>query len=214
MQVAADVGEIDDGRRLAAERLLAQLGRTPRKFERAVDAPLVGRLRKRLERRHIRLRARGTHERRPESLRFGNHKLDRHAVDRYAHRAPLLPFEHSHDLRQVGEPLQRRVRVGRRADHRQQLAGVSPAPHIAGRLAAEGRRDASHELPGVIQQQAAPGPRLALTRQRLEQPSLGLWANSGTARSRPSAAAARSSSAVRTPSARASSTERFALRPR
>ena len=31
----------------------------------------------------------------------------------------------------------------------------------------------------MIQQQAAPGPRLALTRQRLEQPSLGLWADSG-----------------------------------
>ena len=47
MEVAADVRELDERRRLAAERRLAQLRRAPRQPERRVDALLVGRVRKR-----------------------------------------------------------------------------------------------------------------------------------------------------------------------
>ena len=56
--------------------------------------------------------------------------------------------------------------------------------------------------------------RLALAGERLEQPRLASSARSpARCRSRPAAAASRSSSAVRTPSARAISTERFAPEP-
>jgi hypothetical protein len=48
MEVAADVLQLDERRRLAAERLLAQLGWTPRKVERAVDRLLIRRVRERL----------------------------------------------------------------------------------------------------------------------------------------------------------------------
>jgi hypothetical protein len=45
VEVAADVVRRDESRRLAAERLLAQLRRTPGEIERAVDRLLIGRVR-------------------------------------------------------------------------------------------------------------------------------------------------------------------------
>jgi hypothetical protein len=42
MKVAADLGRRKEGRRRAAERLLAQLRLTPREAERGVDGRLVG----------------------------------------------------------------------------------------------------------------------------------------------------------------------------
>ena len=54
VQVAADVGDRDQRRRLAAERRLAQLRRAPRHAERAEQRLLVGRVRQRLERRDVR----------------------------------------------------------------------------------------------------------------------------------------------------------------
>ena len=45
VEVAADVSRLDERRRLAAERLLAQLRRAPGEVERAVDRLLVGRVR-------------------------------------------------------------------------------------------------------------------------------------------------------------------------
>ena len=174
VQVAADVLRLDERRRLAAERLLAQLRRAPGDVERAVDRLLVGRVRQRLERRDVRGRARRAHERGPEPLRLGGDELDRHALDRHPHRAPLVLLDHRDDLGQRGEARQHGARIRRGADHRQQLAGVAPAPHVAGRLAVERGRDASDELPGAVEQEPAPRSRLGLAGERLEQLRLGL----------------------------------------
>ena len=57
VEVAADVRELDERRRLAPERRLAQLGRAERDPERAVDALLVRRVRQRLERGDVLRRA-------------------------------------------------------------------------------------------------------------------------------------------------------------
>jgi hypothetical protein len=54
------------------------------------------------------------------------------------------------------------------------LAGVAPAPHVAGRLAAEGGRHASDQLPGAAQEEAALRSRLALAGERVEQLRLAL----------------------------------------
>ena len=215
MEVAADVVQLDERRRLAAERLLAQLRRAPGQVERAVDRLLVGRVRQRLERRDVRRRARRAHERGPEPLRLGGDQLDRHALDRHPDRAPLVLLDQRDDLGQRGEARQHGARIRRGADHRQQLAGVAPPPHVAGRLAVERGRDSSDQLPGAVQQEARAA---AAARPRGRAPR-GACASvfgpiPGTVRSRPAAAASRSSSAVRTSSARASSTERFAPSPR
>ena len=142
--------------------------------ERAVDRLLVGRVRQRLERRDVRGRARRAHERGPEPLRLGGDELDRHALDRHPHRAPLALLDHRDDLGQRGEARQHGARIRRGADDRQLLAGVAPPAHIAGRLAVERGRDAPDELPGAVEQQPAPRPRLGLAGERLEQPRLGL----------------------------------------
>jgi hypothetical protein len=122
MQVAANVSRLEESGRLAAEWLLAQLRRAPGDAERAVDGLLVGRVRERLECLDVRAGARRDHERGPESARVGDDELDRHAVDRHAERAPLVPLDDRDDLRQLGEAVQHGARVARGADDRQQLA--------------------------------------------------------------------------------------------
>ena len=134
-----------------------------------VDGLLVGRVRQRLERRDVRGRARRPHERGPEPLRLGDDELDRHALDRHADRAPLVLLDHRDDLGQRGEARQHGRGIRRGADHRELLAGVAPAPHVAGRLAAERGRDAADQLPGAVEEEAAPRSRLALAGERLEQ---------------------------------------------
>ena len=89
-------------------------------------------------------------------------------------RAPLGLLHHRDDLRQRGEARQHRRRIRRGADHREVLAGVPPAAHVAGRLAAEGGRHAADQLPGVVEEQAALRPRLALAGERVEQLRLAL----------------------------------------
>ena len=59
--------ELDELRRLAAERLLAQLRRAPRQAERPIDGGLVGRVGQRLERRDVGGRAGRAHERGAEA---------------------------------------------------------------------------------------------------------------------------------------------------
>src|SRR4029453_9633318 len=49
-----------------------------------------------------------------------------------------------------------------------------PAADIAGGLTVEGVRDASHELPGAVEQQATQRSGLGLASERLEEPRLGL----------------------------------------
>jgi hypothetical protein len=181
VEVAADVAGRDEGRRLAAERPLAQLRWAPRDVERGVDRLLVGRLRERLEGRDVRGRARRAQQRGPEPGGLRNDEFDRHALDRHPDRAPFAPLHDRHYLRQLREAGQHRARIGGGADDRQQLAGVAPPPHVAGRLAIEGGGDASHELPGAVEQQAAPRARLGLAAERLDQPRLGLRPDSGDA---------------------------------
>jgi hypothetical protein len=57
VQVAADLVERDERRRLAAERMLAQLRRAERDPERGIDGLFVAPVRQRLERADVRLRA-------------------------------------------------------------------------------------------------------------------------------------------------------------
>ena len=108
VQVAADVARLDEDRRLAAERLLAQLRRTPRETERAVDRLLVGCVWERLERLDVRARAGRAHERGPVALRRGGDELDRHALDGHPQRPPLALLDDSDDLGQRGEARQHR----------------------------------------------------------------------------------------------------------
>ena len=159
---------------VAAERLLAQLRRAPGEAERGVDGRLVGRVRQRLEPGHVRGRAGRPHQRAPEPLRRGGDQLDRDALDREPDRAPLALLDHRHDLGQRGEARQhgRGIRGG--ADDREVLAGVAPAPHVAGHLAAEGVRDAADQLPAAVEEQAALRARLPLAGERFEQLRLAL----------------------------------------
>jgi hypothetical protein len=152
VQVAADVGRLDERRRDSAERLLAQLRWTPGDVERAIDRLLVGGVRQGLQRGDVRRRPGRPHQGGPEALRLGDDELDRHALDRHPHRAVLVLLDHRHDLRQLGEAGQHGTRLRRHADHRQLLAGVAPAPHVACDRAVERRRDSSDQLPGAVEQ--------------------------------------------------------------
>ena len=71
-------------------------------------------------------------------------------------RPPLAPLHHRDDLRQRGEPVQHRMRVGGGTDHRQRLARVAPAPNVAGHLAPERGGHASDQLPRAVDGQPAP----------------------------------------------------------
>jgi len=169
MEVAADGFPFDECGWLAAERLCAQLRRTPRQVERAIDRLLVGRVRQWLQGRDVRGRARRPHERRPEPLRLGDDELDRHALDRHPHGAPISPLDQCDDLGQLGEATQQRAGIGSSADHGELLAGIAPPPGIACRLAGEGGGDASDQLPGMVEQKSLPRSRLGLAGESLEE---------------------------------------------
>jgi hypothetical protein len=89
VQVAADVGRRDERRRLAAERRLAQLRRAPRQAERGVDGLLVGRVRQRLERLHVRRRPRRPHEGGSRSAPARRRRARSARPRPSPHRAPL-----------------------------------------------------------------------------------------------------------------------------
>ena len=213
VQVAADVGELDERRRLAAERRLAQLRRAPRQPERARRPP-PRRARPAAARAPRRTRPSRSRARSAVPKRSGSAttQLDRHALDGHPDRAPLALLDHRDDLRQRGEarrapapgPARRRRPRAARSASRQRRASPAGSPPSAAAIAAD-------ELPRPVEQQPARRPRLGLARERLEQPRLGLRPDArARSRSRPAAAASRNSSGVRTPSARAISTERFA----
>ncbi len=142
--------------------------------ERAVDRFLIGRVGQRLERRHVRGRTRCAHEGGAEPLRIGGDELDRHALDRYPQGAPLALLDDRHDLREGSKAGQHGARIRRSADHRQQLAGISPAPHVTGRHTVERGRDAPDQLPRAVEQEPAPWSRLGLAGKRFEQLRLDL----------------------------------------
>ena len=213
VQVAADVAELDERGRLAAERLprAAPAGTTGGRARRR--PPPRRRVRERLERRDVGGRARRAQQRGAGPRRLRGDELDRHALDRHADRAALLPLDHRHDLRQRGEALEQRRRV-RGADHREPLARVAPAPRVARRLAAE--RAAIPPTSSRARRAGGPrGGRGSPSRASASRICASIFGPTpGTSRSRPAAAASRNSSGVRTPSARAISTERLALRAR
>lgn len=215
MKVAADVGRREKRRRVTAERLLAQLRRAPGEAERGEHRLLVDRVRERLERRHVRGRPRRSHKSGAEPLRLGGDELDRHALDRHPHRAPLGLLHHRDDLGQRREAREHGRGIRRGADHREVLAGVAPAPHVAGRPAAEGVRHASDQLPRAVQQEAAPRSRLALAGECLEQLCLTLRSDPRHGPQPPGRRRRLAKLAGRAhPEARAISTERVAPSPR
>ena len=84
VEVAADLAERDERRRLAAERVLAQFRRAEGDLERRVDGFLVAAVRQGLERRDVRLRAGRPQELGAEALARDDDELDRYALDRDA----------------------------------------------------------------------------------------------------------------------------------
>jgi hypothetical protein len=172
VQVAADVGDLDQRRRHVAVGRLAQLRRQERDPQHAVHGFLVRRVRERLERRHVRVGAGGAQQRRPEALRLGRDELDRHALDRHADRR----LDERDDLRQRREPVDR-TRV--RADDGQPLARVAPAPRVARHLAVQGGRDPAGELPGAVQREPALRRGSGVARQGVDQLRLDLRPDAG-----------------------------------
>ena len=181
MQVAADLVELDERRRLGAEGLLAQLGRAEGDAERAVDAFLVGRIGQRLERLDVLARAGRAQELRPEPPRLGDDELDRDALDRDARRPPLASLDDRDDLRKLLELLEQRLRIETEADDGKLLVHVAPAPRIAGDLAADPLSDSLQQGAGSVQQQAAPRARPLLPCERGDQLGLRLRPDPGHA---------------------------------
>ena len=179
MKVAADVGQLDEARRLVAEGRLAQLGRAPRHAERGVERHLVGRVRQRAERVDVRAAPGRANELGAEAARFGRDQLDRNALDGDADRAPVRALDDGDDLWQALERVERGCRVGGRDDDRELRRRVDPAPRVARELAAERGSDVAEQAAGLGQRQAASWLRLAALRQPVEHLPLGGRADPG-----------------------------------
>ena len=214
VQVAADVGQLDErpaARRGTAPRAAPAAAREPRA---AVDLLLVRRVRQRLQRLHIRGRARRPHQRGPEALRLGHDHLQRHALHRDPDGPPLAPARSP-----------RRSGAARRTGPARARIGGGAAPRTAprsNRASAARRRPPRHPAPPQSRRPApTPGsgsvPAAAAARPRGTAPPGSAPPASARfparSRSRPSAAAERNSSAVRISSACAISTERLAAEP-
>ena len=118
---------------------LAQLGRHPRQAERArrpparSARPAAARAPRRT--RASRSRARARCRSAPAARRRARSARPRPSAD----RAALATLHHRDDLRQRGEAVEHRRRIGRRAHDREVLARVAPAARVAGRLAVRAR---------------------------------------------------------------------------
>ena len=218
VQVAADVGELDEARRLDRERRLAQLGRAPRHAERGVDAPprrarpAAGRAPRRTRRCRSRARARcrSAPARRDE-------QLDRHALDRDADRAALGALD---DARRSAAARSNASSTGAGSaaatTTASSLRRVDPAARVARDLAAERGRDRADELARLGQQRARRArPRLGPAASAVEHLALGRRPDArAPSRSAPARAAARNSSAVRHAERRARSPASASARAR
>ena len=161
---------------------LAQLRRAPRDAERAVDGLLVGRVR-------AAARAPRRTRREPVARSSAVPKRSGAATTSSTGTPSTVTPTARRSSRSITATIwgsaakraEQGARIRRRADHRELLARVAPAPHVARRLAAERRRDAADQLPGAVEQQPAPRPRLGLAGERLEQPRLGLRPDPGHA---------------------------------
>ena len=68
---------------------------------------------------------------------------------------------------ELGESREHGLRIRGRADHRQQLAGIAPAAHVARRLAVQRCRHAADKVERLVEEQPATRTRLGLTSQPL-----------------------------------------------
>src|SRR5262249_42979897 len=98
VEVAADLVDRDQRRRLAPERLLPQLGWAERDPERGVNRVFVRAFRQRLQRAHVRLRAGGPQELDAQPPARRDNELHGHAFDGGAGRAVLVSLEHDQAL--------------------------------------------------------------------------------------------------------------------
>ena len=185
--------------------------------ERRVDRRLVGRVRQRLERGDVR---------RPSPSRAAARCRTRRAARRPARPARPRPSRRPRAAR----PLEQRDDLRqRRRSARAPAPGRRPRTTTASRSAR--RASGARRPPTSPSERRGDRRRRARARAAKPMPCSGRGSRAsrasaasscasifgptpGTSRSRPSAAASRSSSGVRTPSARASSTERFAPSPR
>ena len=176
---------------------------------------LVGRVGQRLERRDVLGRARGPQQRGAEPLRLGDDELDRHALDRHAQRPALLPARSTATI--CGSAAKRVERCGR-------VGGGARPPRAARTSRASGARrrrpsppSASAMPPTSSQARLSSRPcrgRGSPSRASASSSRASVFGPTpGTVRRRPAAAASRSSSAVRTSSARAISTDRLRAQP-
>ena len=215
VQVAADLGELDERRRLAAERL-----------PRAAPAGTRGRRARGRRRPRRARRAAARAPRRTPARRSRGRARSRSAPARRRRARPARPRPSP------------RPRAARSCSTTATICGSAAkrASTGAGSAAAQTTASCSHESrqrrtsPAASPSSAAAMPPTSSRARLSSSPRCGRGAASrasasssrasvfgpmpGTARSRPAAAAARSSSGVRTPSARAISTERLALSPR
>ena len=151
VEVAANVVARQQRRRLAAERLLAQLRWTPGNPELRVQGLLVRRRRQLAQARDVCLRSGPDHELGAEARRLCDHELDGHAFDRHADRAPFAALEHRHDRRERLERVEHRPGPSRRGHHREVERDVGPAARIARNLALDSGSDLFEHFARPIQ---------------------------------------------------------------
>ncbi len=153
VEVAADVREVDERRRLAAERLFPELRRAPGDAEGAVDLELVLAVRQRLERLDVRRRAGRADQPGACPPRLRDEQLHGNALDGDADGPPFLPLDERDDLRQLLEPPDRVRGILRRRDDREPLAAVTEAACVAGGHRAEALGDLVRQRQRPVQEQ-------------------------------------------------------------
>ena len=178
VQIAADLGHLDERRRLAPEAVLAQLRRYPGQPELRVDGLLVDAFGKLAERGDVLRGAGGPHELGAVARGCRNRELQRNALDRDAERAALVPLHDGDDRRQRGEALEHRDRISRSDDDAELVGEVLPAARVAGRLAVERDSGRLDERTCAVQQQSGTRPA-AVARETRQDVPLGLRADSG-----------------------------------
>ena len=214
VQVAADVLASEERRRLAAERRLAQLRRNPR----AARAP-----RRRRPRSARRAAARAP--RRTPPSRWRAPARCRSARARATTRSIGTPSIVNPRARRSSRSItaticgsaSKRASTGAGSGSAQTTASCSHASRQR-RVSPAGSPSSALAIAPTsarARSSSSPGWRRGLPRERLRSRAPRVFGPTpGTARSRPAATAARNSSGVRTPSARAISTERFVVSPR
>ncbi len=173
VEVAADLGQLDEGWGVTRVGLLAKLGWEPGQAERPVDLALVGRGGERLESLDVGSGPRGSQQLRAEAGRLGHEQLDRDAFDRDADGAPLGALDERDHRRQSLERIDDGPRMVCRDDDGQLEALFREAPWVTGHRASQGARDLADQCLRAVEQHRAARP-FAGPLQPGEQPFLGL----------------------------------------